>query len=97
MGDNNTYFQRIALQRLRLDPSATRMEISGQTFNFGDDLLAAPVAGTATAPLVFVGHGWVIKAKNIDAYQGVDVKDKIMIVAGGGIPAGITFADIRAG
>ena len=44
------------------------------------DLLAAPVAGTATAPLVFVGHGWVIKAKNIDAYQGVDVKDKIMIV-----------------
>ncbi|MDQ3818360.1 MAG: M28 family peptidase [Acidobacteriota bacterium] len=97
-GDNGTYFQRIALQRLRLDPSATRMEINGQAFNFGDDLLAAPVAGTASsAPLVFVGHGWVVKAKNIDAYQGIDVKDKIMVIAGGGLPAGVTFADIRGG
>lgn len=96
-GDNGTYFQRIALQRLRLDPSGTRIEISGQTFNFGDDLLAAPVAGTASAPLVFVSHGWVIKAKNIDAYQGIDVKDKIMVVAGSGFPAGVTFADIRGG
>lgn len=96
-GDNNTYFQRIALQRLKLDPANTRMEINGQAFNFGDDLLAAPVAGTASAPLVFVSHGWVVKAKNIDAYQGLDVKDKIMVVAGGGIPAGVTFADIRGG
>src|SRR5947208_2457035 len=43
-GDNGTYFQRIALQRLRLDPANTRMEISEQTFNFGDDILAATVA-----------------------------------------------------
>ncbi|MCA1849942.1 MAG: hypothetical protein LC672_02520, partial [Acidobacteria bacterium] len=97
-GDNGTYFQRIALQRLKLDPSATRAEVSGQTFNFGEDLLAAPVAGTtASAPLVYVGHGWVVKGKNINAYEGVDVKDKIMVVLGGGLPKGVTFADISGG
>src|SRR5437764_356047 len=96
-GDNGTYFQRIALQRVKLDGANTRLEINGQTFNYGDDLLAQTVAGTGSAPLVFVGHGWVVKAKNIDAYQGVDVKDKIMVVLGGGIPAGVTFADIRGG
>src|SRR5205807_6279246 len=39
-GDNGTYFQRIALQRLKLDPANTHAEINSQTFNFGDDLLA---------------------------------------------------------
>ena len=66
-GDNGTYFQRIALQRVRLDAASTHAEINGQAFKFGEDLLAQPVAGTASAPLVFVGHGWVVKAKNIDA------------------------------
>jgi hypothetical protein len=96
-GDNGTYFQRIGLQRLKLDAAMTRAEINGQTFNFGEDLLAQPIAGTATAPLVFVGHGWVVKGKNIDAYQGIDVKDKIMIILGGGFPKGVTFADLRGG
>ncbi|HYJ48080.1 MAG TPA: M28 family peptidase [Pyrinomonadaceae bacterium] len=96
-GDDGTYFQRIALQRVKLDPANTRVEINGQSFNFGEDLLAQTVAGTTSAPLVFVGHGWVIKAKNIDAYQGVDVKDKIMVVLGSGFPNGVTFADLRGG
>jgi hypothetical protein len=96
-GDNQTYFQRIALQRLKLDPANTHAVINGQSFNFGDDLLAQAVAGTASAPLVYVGYGWVVKAKNIDAYQGVDVKDKIMVVLGGGLPKGVGFADLRGG
>ncbi|MDT5122551.1 MAG: hypothetical protein QOC96_2033 [Acidobacteriota bacterium] len=96
-GDNGTYFQRIALQRLKLDPANTHAEINSQTFSFGDDLLAQAVAGTASAPLVYVGNGWVIKAKNIDAYQGVDVKDKIVVILGGGFPKGVSFADLRGG
>jgi hypothetical protein len=96
-GDGGTYFQRIALQRLRLDGAGTHAEINGQTFKFGDDLLAQPVAGTATAPLVYVGHGWLIKNKNMDAYQGIDVKDKIVVVLGGGLPKGVTFADLQGG
>ncbi|HEX8889564.1 MAG TPA: M28 family peptidase [Pyrinomonadaceae bacterium] len=96
-GDNGTYFQRIALQRVKLDGANTRVEINGQSFNYGEDMLGETVAGTATAPLVFVGHGWVLKAKNIDAYQGIDVKDKIMVVLGGGLPKGVTFADLSSG
>jgi hypothetical protein len=97
-GDNGTYFQRIALQRVKLDPANTHAEINGQTFTYGDDVLAQSVAGTvSSAPLVFVGHGWVVKAKNIDAYQGVDVKDKIMVVFGGGLPKGVSFADLSSG
>lgn len=96
-GDNGTYFQRIAMQRVKLDPANTRAEINGQAFNFGEDVLAQPVAGTASAPLVYVGHGWVVKGKNIDPYQGVDVKDKIVVVLGGGLPKGVTFGDLRGG
>jgi hypothetical protein len=96
-GDNGTYFQRIAMQRVKLDPAGTRAEVNGQPFSFGEDLLAQPVAGTASAPLIYVGHGWVIKNKNIDAYQGIDVKDKIVVVLGSGLPKGVTFADISGG
>jgi len=28
--------------------------------------------------VVYAGHGWFIKSKNIDAYRGLDVKDKIV-------------------
>jgi hypothetical protein len=96
-GDNGTYFQRIAMQRVKVDAAGTRAEINGQTFNFGEDLLAQTVAGTTSAPLIYVGHGWVVKAKNIDAYQGVDVKDKIVVILGGGLPKGITFGDLSGG
>jgi hypothetical protein len=96
-GDNGTYFQRIAMQRVKLDSAGTRAEINGQAFSFGEDLIAQPIAGTASAPLVYVGHGWFIKNKNIDAYQGIDVKDKIVVVLGGGFPKGISFADISGG
>jgi hypothetical protein len=96
-GDNGTYFQRIALQRRKIDAANTRAEINGQTFKYGDDLLAQYVASTATAPLVFVSHGWVFKAKNIDPYQGIDVKDKIVVILSGGLPKGVTFADLGSG
>ncbi len=96
-GDNGTYFQRIAMQRVKLDAAGTRAEFNGQSFTFGEDLMAQPTAGTASAPLVYVGHGWVIKNKNIDAYQGIDVKDKIVVVLGSGLPKGVTFADLSGG
>ena len=96
-GDNGTYFQRIALQRRKIDAANTRAEINGQTFKYGDDLLAQYVTGTASAPLVFVSHGWVFKSKNIDPYQGIDVKDKIVVILSGGLPKGVNFADLSSG
>lgn len=86
-GGDGSFFQRIRLRRERIDLSRTRAEVNGKPFVYGADFISpALAAGTASGPLVYVGHGWVFKAKNIDAYQGVDVRDKIMVVAGGGYP-----------
>src|SRR6266852_3900655 len=81
-GDDGTFFQRIALRRDQLDGARSSAEINGQKFNFGDDFLPNAVSATINGPLVYAGNGWVVKSKNMDAYQGVDVKDKIIVVSG---------------
>jgi len=94
-GDDGTYFQKIEMGRERIDAAATRAEINGQPFKFGDDFLAIPRTGTATGALVFVGHGWFIKSKDIDAYRGVDVKNKIVVLSGDRYPNGVTPSDLN--
>src|SRR5713101_7710925 len=95
-GDDGTFFQRIALRRDQLDGAHSTAEINGQKFSFGEDFLPNAVGATFTGPLVYVGKGWVVKSKNIDSYQGVDVKGKIVVILGQGLPPGLTQADIRA-
>src|SRR5712671_6686733 len=93
-GDDNTFFQKIVLRRDQIDGAHSLAEINGQKFNFGDDFLPNAVSADLTGQLVYAGHGWVVKSKNIDAYQGIDVKDKIVVVFGEGMPAGVTRADL---
>jgi hypothetical protein len=70
------------------------LTLDGQTYLFGDDFLVSGSPGSAEGQLVFVGHGWIVKSKNIDAYKGIDVKDKIMVVAGTGLLPGVARADV---
>src|SRR6478672_11023874 len=96
-GDDGTFFQKIALKRDALDASKTTAEINGQKFTFADDFLPSPVAGTISGPLVYVGNGWVLKSKNLNPYEGIDVKDKVLVVLGApfpGFPRGVTRADL---
>lgn len=95
-GDGKSYFQRIPLRRDRIDPAQTSLKLNDRRFSFGDDLLALPTgfAGTTGGPLVYVGDGWMIKAKNINAYQGIDVKGKILIANNAGLPPGVSEADL---
>src|SRR5437762_3468008 len=93
-GDDGSFFQKIVLRRDILDGAHSSAEINGQKFNFGEDFLPNAVGAAITGPAVYVGHGWVIKSKNIDAYKGIDVKDKIVVVFGEGFPQGITRADL---
>ena len=93
-GGDGTYFQRIALTSGQLDSAATHAEINGQRFALGEDFLTTPVAGGFSGPLVYVGRGWVVKSKNIDSYNGLDVKDKIIVVFGEGLPQGLTRSDL---
>ncbi|MBA3241752.1 MAG: M20/M25/M40 family metallo-hydrolase [Acidobacteria bacterium] len=85
-GDDGTYFQRIALRRTRIDAAASSAEVGGQRFEHGPGFYDnAPAGGSFEgAPLVYVGHGWLIKSKNINPYEGLDVRGKVMVVAGGG-------------
>ncbi len=95
-GDNGTFFQHIALRRDQLDGAHSTAEINGQKFSFGEDFLANAVGATLSGPLAYVGRGWIVQSKNIDDYKGIEVKDKIMVVLGSGLPAGVTQADLRA-
>lgn len=97
-GDNGTFFQRIWLNRKSTDATASNAEINGQKLVYGDDFFALANTGTANAPLVFGGNGWMHKAKGIDAFSGVDVKGKIVVIyssSQNGLPAGLTFADLQ--
>ena len=92
-GDDGTYFQKIELRSTNVDAEKTRVELAGRAFKYGDDFVVANSASAAVSgPLIYVGHGWVVRSKNINAYEGLDVKDKIMVVAGAGTapPAGVT-------
>jgi hypothetical protein len=94
MGDEGTFFQKIALRREALDATKTTASINGKDFAVGDDFLPNPVAATLSGPLVYAGNGWVLKAKNLNPYQGLDVKDKIIVVVGTGFPRGVTRNDL---
>ncbi len=104
-GDNGTFYQKIALKRDMPDPAATSLEIGGQKFSYGEDLVRASgnMTGKMTAKIVFAGNGWMVKSKNLNPYAGLDVKGKIIAVFGEGpmggrnlvpMPAGITQADL---
>lgn len=92
-GDDNSYFQKIALKGTKVDKENTNAEINGQILKYGTDILVNAGNGKASGSMVYATHGWVIKSKNIDAYQGIDVKGKIVVVTSG-FPQGVTFNDL---
>ena len=95
MGGDGTYFQNFPLRHSKIDPMGTRLELNGQTFSYGEDFLASfNPANFAGSGLVFAGNGWVIKSKNIDPYQGLDLKDKVVVVVNS-LPKGVTFNDLK--
>lgn len=96
-GDDGTFFQKIAMRRDAIDGAKSSAEINGQKFAFGEDFIPNAVQATLEGPLVFAGDGWVIKSKNLNPYQGIDVRNKLIVVMGQpfpGFPRGITRADL---
>jgi len=83
-GENGTYFQKFQMRRSKLEPEKSIVEINGTSFKYGDDFLASATPATVSGNCVYVGHGFVVKNRNINAYQTaagtIDIKDKIIIV-----------------
>ena len=84
-GDKGSYFQKIALRSTSVEAAETRAELAGRAFKLGDDfILGGAAPGEAAGRVVYVGHGWVVTSKGINAYEGLDVRDKIVVVSGNG-------------
>jgi hypothetical protein len=94
-GDSGTYFQKFPLKRTKIDAQNTNLSLNNLAFTYGEDFLASYTGANVPASnIVYASHGWVIKSKNLNAYQGIDVRDKIVVVTGG-LPKGVTFADLQ--
>lgn len=94
-GDSGSYFQKFPLTLEKVVARDTRLDIGGQSYEYGKDFLTSITAASfKDAPVVFAGYGWVIKSKNIDAFKGIDVKGKVVVVANS-LPKGITFNDLK--
>ncbi len=94
-GDEGSYFQKFPLKRTKIDAQNMRLDVNGQPFVYGEDYFSTLTqANVPASNLVYVGHGWVVKSKNINAYQGIDVKDKIIVVANS-LPKGIAPSDLQ--
>jgi hypothetical protein len=94
-GDNGTYLQKFPLRRVKIDAQNTRLSLNNQSFVYGEDFLSSfNPASISASDIVYVSHGWVLKSKNINPYQGIDVKDKIIVVTNN-LPKGVTFNDLQ--
>lgn len=94
-GDNGTYFQKFPLKRSTVEADKTKFTLAGQTFTYGEDFLAGAIpAEFSGSQIVYASHGWVLKSKNINPYEGLDVKDKIIVVINS-LPKGVTFSDLQ--
>lgn len=94
-GDEGTYFQKFPLRQSKIVAKSTKLSFNGQQFEYGSDFLTSLVpAELAGSGVVFAGNGWVVKSKNINPYQGIDVKDKVVVVVNS-LPKGVTFGDLK--
>jgi hypothetical protein len=96
-GDNGSFRQHYELRETRIDTAASTIGIGQQRLAFGREFavrtLAAPIAGEF--PVVYVGHGYVIPARGIDPYAGVDVRGKLVVAHGAGaLPKGVEVRHI---
>lgn len=102
-GDKGTFFQNIALRRESIDLVNTVLKINDQTYTIGNDFFRLSGTGSGTGQLVFGRDGWMVKSKGVDAFQGVDVKGKIVVISSNGFaqntltprPANVTQDDLK--
>lgn len=102
-GDNGTFYQKMAMTRESLDTAATSLEIGGQSFVLNEDFYRVSGTGPASGAVVFGKDGWMVRSKGIDAFAGVDVKGKIVVLSSQGFsqatliprPGGVTDDDLK--
>jgi hypothetical protein len=81
-GDDGTFFQNIPLIAKHLNVEQSFVDVNGERLSYGDYLFRRIVLpGEVSGNVVYVQHGCIIKSKKWNPYQGIDIKDKIIICA----------------
>ena len=91
------FFPKIALRSEAIDPANNLLQVETQAYNLGDDYIRVSGNGSANAPMVFGGNGWMVRSKGLDPYKGVDAKGKIVVLYGEGFPNRNTLTRMPAG
>ncbi len=96
MGDDGTYFQRIALKAPVVNADQTSATVGGTVFKYGEQFYAAAASGSASGQVVFLPSAYEKPGDANSPYAKIDVVGKI-VLAPAGAPAGVSFRDIRSG
>jgi Zn-dependent M28 family amino/carboxypeptidase len=99
-GDHGSFLQTFEVVSTKLDPAKTSLELTlngkPATYDFGEIFATqSPANGSAQGEIVFVGAGISSPSQKHDDYAGLDVKGKIVLVAGG-TPAGVDISRVAA-
>jgi len=96
-GDKGTYHQRYEMHEARVTPAESFIEIGQTRLALDDGFVLRSFAGATniSAPVVYVGHGWVVPDKGIDPFAGQDVRGKIVLAHGPrAMPKGVTIQQL---
>src|SRR5262245_50483563 len=82
MGDNGTYFQSFEITTGTQFGPNNQITIDGKTLKLNDEYVPIAFSNSARAVggLVFAGYGITAPELKYDDYQGIDVKNKIVVV-----------------
>lgn len=95
-GENGTFFQTLTWGRNRLDVENSSISINGSTVTLGTGALPTSFAPIdTTAEIVYVPSGWSNSEKGVNPFNGIDVKNKIVITDGAG-PEGVDRRELFA-
>ncbi|GAB4452585.1 MAG: hypothetical protein OHK0029_03780 [Armatimonadaceae bacterium] len=94
-GDKETYFQTMMLGRTQVDVDKSTATLAGTALKPRTDFIPFALGGNGSAEgsVVYASHGYYAKNLGIDAYNGVDVRGKIVVVSGRA-PKGINFRQL---
>ena len=85
-GLNNTYLQPIAFRRTRVDPTSTAFNVDGSPLTPTDFTLSPRTTSNkidVEASMIFGGFGISAPDLGYDDFEGINVKDKLVVVISG--------------
>lgn len=85
-GDDGTFFQRMTLKTETPAPDGNRLKIGETAYELNTDFFRLSGSGEGAGQAVFARHGWMVRSKGIDAYEGIDVKGKVVVLYDGSFP-----------